>query len=50
MRERDTEGQMELVFDPYKDRLEDIKNSNINNRVPDKINLLQTSTSNAPAL
>lgn len=37
---------MEPIFEPYKDSLEDVIDSNINDRLPDKNNHLRPSKSN----
>ena len=50
MREGDTQGQTEPMFDPYRDSLKDVMDSNINDGVPGRNNSLQPSKSNAPAL
>lgn len=38
MRKRNIQEQIKPVFDFYKNNLEDIMNSNINDRIPDKNN------------
>lgn len=50
MRERDTKGQTEPVFDLYKDNLEDVIDSYINDGVLDRNNSLQLSKPSASAL
>ena len=50
MRKEDTQEQTEPMFDPYKDGLEDVINSNIDDRVPGKNNPLQPSKSNTSTL
>ena len=50
MREGDTQGQTEPVFDPYRDSLEDVMDSNVDNGVPGRNNPLRPSKPSAPAL
>ena len=50
MREKDTQGQTEPVFDPYKDSLEDVMDSNVDDGVPSRNNPLRPSKPSAPAL
>ena len=50
MREGDTQRQTEPVFDPYRDSLEDVMDSNIDDGVPGRNNSLQPSKCSAPAL
>ena len=50
MREGDTQGQTEPVFDPYRDSLEDVIDSDVDDGVPGKNNPLQPSKPSAPAL
>ena len=50
VRERDTQGQTEPVFDPYRDSLEDVMDSNVDNGVPGRNNPLRPSKPSAPAL
>ena len=50
MREWNTQRQTEPVFDLYRDSLEDVINSNIDDGVPGRNNPLPPSKSSAPAL
>lgn len=47
MRREDIQGQMEPVFNPYKNRLKDIIDSNIDDGVSRKSNLLKSSKPSA---
>lgn len=49
MREKNTQGQIELVFDSYSDNLEDVMDSNIDDKTLGKNNSLKLSKSSAPA-
>ena len=50
MRKGDTQGQIEPVFDPYRDSLEDVMDSNVDKGVPGRNNPLRPSKPSAPAL
>ena len=50
MREEDTQGQTEPVFDPYRDSLEDVIDSDVDDGVPGRNNPLRPSKASAPAL
>lgn len=43
IRNRDTQGQTEPMFDPYRDSLEDVMDNNIDDEVASRNNFLQTS-------
>lgn len=50
MREKGIQKQIESVFDPYRNSLKDVIDSNIDDRVYSRKNPLQLSKPNAPAL
>ena len=50
MREGDNQGQINPVFDPYRNSLENVMDSDIDNGVPGRNNPLRPSKSSAPAL
>ena len=50
LREGDTQGQTKPVFDPYRDSLEDVINSDVDDGVPGRNNPLQPSKPSTPAL
>ena len=50
IRKKDTSGQIELVFNLYRNILKDVMDSNINNKVFGRNNLLQLSKPSAPTL
>ena len=50
MREADSQEQTEPVFDPYRDSLKNVMDSNVDDGVPGRNNPLQPSKPSAPAL